>query len=71
MLQRPQCRNTSRNAGWIGPLPRRRPLRATVDGDVLTTGPWTSPGVHYLTCPVHPEMNVKVIVRECAGTHCC
>jgi plastocyanin len=40
-------------------------------GDVLTTGPWTSPGVHYLTCPVHPEMNVKVIVRECAGTHCC
>ena len=39
--------------------------------DVLTTGPWNSPGEHYLTCPVHPEMTVKVVVRGCVGTHCC
>ena len=38
---------------------------------VLTTGAWTSPGVHYLTCPVHPEMTIKVIVRSGAGTHVC
>jgi plastocyanin len=40
-------------------------------GDVFTTGPWNSPGVHYLTCPVHPEMTVEVTVRECAGSPCC
>jgi len=39
--------------------------------DVFTTGAWNSPGVHYLTCPVHPEMTVQVTVRGCAGASCC
>lgn len=39
--------------------------------DILTTGVWNTPGVYYLTCAVHPEMTVKVVVRECAGTACC
>jgi len=38
---------------------------------VLTTGAWTTPGVHYLTCPVHPEMTIKVIVRRSPGTPGC
>jgi plastocyanin len=29
---------------------------------VLTTGPWNTPGTYTLTCSVHPEMTVKVIV---------
>lgn len=44
---------------------RRRQLTQT--NNVYTTGAWTVPGVHYVTCAVHPEMNVKVIVRGC----CC
>jgi plastocyanin len=36
-------------------------------GGRYTTGPWRTPGVHYVTCAVHPEMTVKVIVRSC----CC
>jgi plastocyanin len=39
--------------------------------DVVTTAAWNSPGVHYLTCSVHPEMTVKVTVRGCAGSGCC
>jgi len=35
--------------------------------DVFTTGAWTKPGTYYLTCSVHPEMNVKVVVSDC----CC
>lgn len=30
--------------------------------DVYTTGQWNSPGEYSLTCSVHPEMTVKVIV---------
>ncbi|HUJ06770.1 MAG TPA: hypothetical protein VLX31_11740 [Streptosporangiaceae bacterium] len=29
---------------------------------VYTTGPWTTPGTYYLTCSVHPDMTLKVIV---------
>lgn len=47
-----------------GPV-RRRALLET--DDVLTTGPWRTPGVHYLTCAVHPEMTVRVVVEGC----CC
>jgi plastocyanin len=47
----------------------RRHLLAT--DDVFTTGVWTEPGVHYLTCSVHPEMTVKVTVRPCGGAGCC
>lgn len=47
-----------------GPV-RQRELLQT--GDVYTTGAWNTPGVHYLTCSVHPEMTVKVVVRPCTG----
>lgn len=42
----------------------RRKLMET--NDIFTTGPWTSPGVQYLTCAVHPEMTVKVVVSACS-----
>jgi plastocyanin len=32
--------------------------------DVYTTGPWNTPGRFYLTCSVHPEMTVLVIVTQ-------
>jgi len=32
--------------------------------DVLTTGRWNTPGTYTLTCSVHPEMTVKVIVTS-------
>jgi plastocyanin len=32
-----------------------------------TTGKWDVPGQYYLTCSVHPEMTVKVVVTDC----CC
>ncbi len=43
----------------------RRQLMET--NDVYTTGAWTKPGTYYLTCAVHPEMTVKVVVSDC----CC
>src|SRR3954471_19831597 len=38
------------------PIPQRQ---LTETNDVYTTGAWTVPGVHYVTCAVHPEMTVK------------
>jgi plastocyanin len=35
--------------------------------DVYTTGAWNTAGTFYLTCSVHPEMTVKVVVTGC----CC
>ena len=35
---------------------------------VFTTGAWNKPGTYYLTCSVHPEMTVKVVVT---GGCCC
>jgi len=32
--------------------------------DVYTTGQWNTPGTYTLTCSVHPEMTVKVIVTD-------
>jgi plastocyanin len=29
---------------------------------VYTTPPWMTPGTYYLTCSVHPDMTLKVIV---------
>jgi plastocyanin len=37
--------------------------------DSYTTPVWNQPGVYYLTCSIHPEMTVKVIVDDCGG--CC
>ena len=30
----------------------------------FTTPPWNTPGTYYLTCSVHPEMTLKVIVTR-------
>lgn len=30
--------------------------------DLFTTGRWNTPGTFYLTCSVHPDMTVKVVV---------
>lgn len=31
-------------------------------GDVYTTKSWDTPGTYHLTCTLHPEMNVDVVV---------
>lgn len=36
--------------------------------DAYTSPKWTKPGTFYVTCSVHPEMTLKVIVTECG---CC
>lgn len=32
---------------------------------VFTTPPWNTPGTYYLTCSVHPDMTLKVVVIHC------
>ncbi|MGI8523109.1 MAG: cupredoxin domain-containing protein [Geodermatophilaceae bacterium] len=32
--------------------------------DIVTTGRWNTPGTFYLTCSVHPDMTVKVVVAN-------
>jgi plastocyanin len=39
-------------------------LRLMQQNDSYVTGPWTVPGTYYLTCSVHPEMTVKVVVTD-------
>jgi plastocyanin len=29
-----------------------------------TTGPWNKPGVYHMTCSVHPEMDIKIVVLK-------
>jgi hypothetical protein len=31
---------------------------------VYRTGPWKTPGTYSLTCPVHPEMTLEVVVTH-------
>jgi plastocyanin len=31
---------------------------------VYTTGPWMVPGTYYLTCAIHPTMNLTVVVLK-------
>jgi hypothetical protein len=45
------------------PLVRRELLEVN---DVYTTTAWTTPGTHYVTCAVHPEMTLKVVVTCCS-----
>jgi len=47
------------------PLEYRRLMETNAD---YTSPKWTKPGTFYLTCSVHPEMTLKVIVTECG---CC
>jgi plastocyanin len=39
-------------------------MRLMQTNDVYTTGQWNTPGEYDLTCSVHPEMNLKVIVTD-------
>lgn len=32
-------------------------------GDIYTTARWNTPGEYYLTCTLHPEMTVEVVVE--------
>lgn len=41
--------------------------KLTERNDVYETGVWKTPGVFYVTCSIHPEMTVKVVVTGC----CC
>ena len=33
-------------------------------GDRWTTPPWTTSGTYWVTCTLHPSMNLKVVVSE-------
>jgi plastocyanin len=33
-------------------------------GDRWATPPWTTPGTYWVTCTLHPSMNLKVVVRQ-------
>jgi plastocyanin len=64
--------NNSRWAHIIGPgqdgtleeadgVPMRERVLTETD-DSYTTARWNEPGTYYLTCSMHPEMTVKVVV---------
>jgi plastocyanin len=60
------------NEGVLVDAPRGVPLtkRVLTETDqAYTTGPWTVPGDYHLTCAVHPEMNVEVVVTGCCCDH--
>ena len=70
--------NNSRWVHIIGPgkggtlvaAPKGVPVteRELVETDgTYTTGKWTVPGDYTLTCSVHPDMTVEVVVTDC----CC
>jgi plastocyanin len=37
-------------------------VRTMPRGDPYVTEPWTKPGTYQLTCTLHPEMNLRVVV---------
>jgi plastocyanin len=37
-------------------------VRTMPRGDPYVTGRWTKPGTYRLTCTLHPEMNLRVVV---------
>ena len=56
--------------GLLSPPQKNIPVttRKLVEtNDSYTTGKWTVPGQYSLTCSVHPEMTVTVVVTDC----CC
>jgi plastocyanin len=53
--------------GLISPVPEGVPVaeRTLVEtNDSYTTGKWNAPGQYSLTCSVHPDMTVKVVVTN-------
>jgi plastocyanin len=66
--------NDSRWAHIIGPgrdgtlaeadgVPMRERVLTEMN-DSYTTPPWNVPGTYYITCSMHPEMTVKVVVTD-------
>jgi plastocyanin len=65
--------NSSRNIHVVGPG-RNGQIVSPVRGEPLAgfhqmetnavydTGPWLTPGTYYVTCSIHPTMNLKVVV---------
>lgn len=65
--------NSSRNIHVIGPGQNGQ-IVSRVRGEPLTgfhqmetnavysTGPWLTPGTYYVTCSIHPMMNLTVVV---------
>lgn len=50
--------------GLLDP-PGDEPIRKRVlvqSNQSYTTGPWNRPGVYHMTCSVHPEMDIKIVV---------
>lgn len=37
-------------------------LMVTESSDTVVSGPWNQPGTYRLTCQLHPEMNITVVV---------
>ena len=66
--------NDSRFIHIIGPgndahlsVPDKEPVSPRVmleRNQTYTTGTWNTPGTYFMTCTVHPEMNLKVIVQK-------
>lgn len=51
--------------GTLTSAPKGVPMTDRVlmqTNDTYTTPAWNMPGTYWLTCSVHPEMNIKVIV---------
>lgn len=66
--------NDSRWIHIVGPghkahltVPDKEPVSPRVlleRNQTYTTGSWNTPGTYNITCTVHPEMNLKVIVEK-------
>jgi plastocyanin len=66
--------NDSRFIHIVGPgsdahltVPGKEPVSPRVmleRNQSYTTGVWNTPGTYNMTCTVHPEMNLKVIVEK-------
>jgi plastocyanin len=57
------------NGQIVSPV-RGEPLTGfhlTVTNTVYTTGPWLTLGTFYVTCAVHPTMNLTVVVLQGSG----
>ena len=53
--------------GTLTAAPKGVPMTDRVlmqTNDTYTTRPWTIPGTYWLTCSVHPEMTIKVVVTS-------
>jgi len=53
--------------GTLTPAPKGVPMTDRVlmqTNDTYTTPAWNKPGTYWLTCSVHPEMNIKVVVTS-------